>query len=119
MDKPSFSPYFWNNLAVNNPLGRRDITEQDARDWFDLIWPIYEQTRTRIQNPRHKLRVAQFWVRVSAVEIERARALGAERRRSVKAERLADVASKAFPTQHAPPRTDLPPLKRGRGVRRG
>jgi len=115
VDKPSFSPHFWRNLATHNPLGRRDITEQDARDWFDLTWPKYEQSRPRVRKPNHKLRVASWWIRISTAEIDRARALGLEKRRGKQADKLTHIAEKAFPSQRTPLRADLPKLRISRG----
>lgn len=119
MDKPSFRPAFWQDLALENPLGRRDITEQDARDWFDWIWVVYRQRHSRVRAPNHKLRIARWWFNLSDDDIDRARARGRESRRGVAAERLTRVATKALPSSAQPLRKDLPPLQSNRGGERG
>jgi hypothetical protein len=119
VDKPVFPPSVWIELAKENPLGRHDITARDAQDWFDLVWPAYKQHRRRIRKPNHKLRIAQWWLRVLPAEIDKARERGVELRRGKVAEKLTLAAESAF--AHAPlsPRSDLPPLTIGRGVKRG
>ena len=115
MDKPSFSPAYWRDLARENPLGRRDISEQDTRDWFDMIWLVYRERFNRVRNPNHKLRIARWWANLSDGDIDRARARGSESRRGVAAERLTQVATKALPSGAQPLRKDLPPLQSSRG----
>ena len=119
MEKPNFPSSFWQGLATHNPLGHKDITEQDARDWFDLIWPVYQQNRSRVRVPNHKLRIANWWIRITKAEIEKARARGAELRRSNAADRLTELAAQVFPQQAPPLRRDLPPLKIVRGGEHG
>ncbi len=115
MEKPSLSPAFWRNLAKENPLGRRDIVEQDARDWFDLVWLTYQNYYRQVQKPRHRARICVWWSRLDDQELERGRARGAELRRGAAAADLARLASKAFPSARTPLRTDLPPLNVSRG----
>jgi hypothetical protein len=119
VDKPSFAPLFWQELAANNPLGRADITEQDARDWFDLVWLVYKEHYPRVRKPNHRLRIANWWIRVGDEEIDKARARGQQMRRTVEAEKLQAAASAAFTTAPLSPRTDLPPMRIARGVARG
>jgi hypothetical protein len=120
--KPNFPPHFWHELAASNPMGRRDVTAQDARDWFDFTWPVYKNYRTRTRCPNHKLRLNQWWHRINDAELDRARAFGAEQRRSTHAEELQKAATLTFASHTvAPlsPRTDLPPLRISRGRANG
>jgi hypothetical protein len=119
VEKPIFPAKFWREIATLNPLGRKDITEQDARDWFDFKWPVYREYRTGTGKPKHKLRVNQWWHRLTGEELERSRAFGAEKRRSVRVDKLTEIATQVFPTERTPLRTDLPPLKISRGRANG
>ena len=117
VEKPSFSPSFWLALAINNPLGRIDITEQDARDWFDWIWPVYSEYRPIRAKHRHKLRIARFWIHLQSGDIDKARSRAANVLRGKANARFEKrLASSSPPT---PPRTDLPPLRVSRGVGHG
>lgn len=119
MRKPIFPPSFWQDLAASNPLGLLDVTEQDARDWFEMIWPVYQQHRAGTRTPNHKLKVANFWIRIGERELERARAFGAERRRGAQVAQLTEIASQAFPDPNPAPRRDLPSLKIAWGMSDG
>ncbi len=118
MEKPTFSPSFWLGLAVNNPLGRTDITEEDVRDWFDFVWPVYSEHRRTRAKHRHKVRVARWWLRVKPEDIDRSRARAEALRRSAANRRFEKRISDS-PYPSIPPRTDIPPLRVSRGASRG
>ena len=113
MDKPSFSPKFWQALATDNPLGRNDISAHDAQAWFDLIWPAYRERHTHVRKPKHKLRVSQWWLNLKPYDLDRARDRSDNLRRSASSAKFASLAAQKAP----PPRTDLPPLTISRGGR--
>ena len=119
MRRPIFPPYFWQELAASNPLGLLDVTEQDARDWFDMIWPVYQQHRSGTRTPNHKLKTANFWIRLTEKDLDRARAFGLERRRGAQVAKLTETASRAFPDPTPAPRRDLPPLQVAQGQAHG
>ena len=45
-------------------------TEQDARDWFDYVWPLYRDGGYSA----HKRAIRRWWHRLRLEELERARA---------------------------------------------
>jgi hypothetical protein len=120
VEKLQFPPIFWHELARENPLGRNDITARDARDWFDLKWPIFEEyaATSKAKKPNHTLRVKLWWHKLTDQELERARAYGAESRRGERARQLSEVASKVLPSETRTIRADLPPLTISRGGKR-
>ncbi len=97
MDKPELAPSFWQLLAIENPLGLITITEQDARDWFEVVWPsmreFYAEKRGK---PRWRLRIVKFWANLSERDLERARISGQERRRSEEAVQLQSLADRVL-----------------------
>lgn len=68
MTKPVLSPRFLRQLAAENPLGL-PLTEQDVRDWWDYIWPVYRDRGYR----DHKRAIKRWWQRVEGGELDRAR----------------------------------------------
>jgi hypothetical protein len=120
VEKPVLPPAFWQSLATENPLGLRNITPRDAEDWFDLKWPVYEEYAAGAKTkPNHKLRIKQWWARLSQGELDRARTRGVEVRRSEQATALSAIAEKFLHSVNQPLRTDLPPLNTSRGGKRG
>lgn len=74
---PHLAPAFCRELARCNPWGRIDVTEDDVRSWFELVWPVFQ---TYNYSPRGvKRAVAQWWMRAREEELDRAR----ERRRRI------------------------------------
>ena len=71
MEKPSLAPSFWRGLAGENPLGI-ELDEQDARDWFDLVWSRYRKRNYT----RHRTAIENWWSRLDLKELQRARDRG-------------------------------------------
>ena len=93
--KPVLPPAFWADLAIENPLGI-PITEQDARDWFDLTWPTmrewYAENAPR-QKPRWRLRITKWWSNLSERDLMRCRERGQRVRHGAQAASMAETAA--------------------------
>jgi len=76
--RPKLPEGFWAALAENNPVGM-PLTEQDARDWFDMVWLRYSTYGYR----RHDRAIINWWSRLSRQEIESVR----ERAEGIRGER--------------------------------
>ena len=68
MQKPTFSPSFWQQLALHNPIGMR-LTEDDARAWFDFVWLKYSTHHYK----KHRRAIINWWSRVREEDILAAR----------------------------------------------
>jgi hypothetical protein len=105
------APLFWRELAAENPLGSNRITPRDAEDWFDLKWPLMrEYCGANSTSKGIRRRIVNWWSRVDAGEIDRARARGVEIRRSQAVAKLTQIATKVLPPDSQQIRKDLPPL---------
>ena len=121
MEKPTFPPSFYEELARENPLGDHRITAQDAQDWFEFVWPeIREYYAGRRGKPRWKLRIVRWWVRVDEDVLSRARIRASGTRNHETALRLQVLADRALSATSAPldDGSGLPPMRTG-GRRRG
>lgn len=98
MEQPQFESGFWQDLATENPLGVKSITEQDARDWFDLEWPAIREfyASSRTKKPRWRLRMVRCWSNLTPRSLAAAREFGARRRSAAEAAILAALAEVAL-----------------------
>jgi hypothetical protein len=119
VEKPCFPPKFWRQLAKENPLGRNDITPQDAHDWFELTWPKMREYCKPGSIQHFRKRVVNWWHKLKFTEIERARAYGQQLRRTAQTERLTIIASKVLPSEPKHLKANLPPLRTSRGGENG
>lgn len=94
MEKPSFPPGFWADLAEENPLGVA-LSAQDTKEWFDWAWFRYKTYDYR----NHKRAVRRWWSGVTQADLDRSR----ERARNL---RSADTAQ-AIAADPAPSPPDL------------
>jgi len=69
MEKPTFGPRFYQELAFDNPLGMY-ITERDVEAWWHYIaWPKYKIRRYK----NHTRAVMSWWSRITVADLVRAR----------------------------------------------
>lgn len=70
LERPVFSPAFYRELALENPLGLT-LHWREVEAWFNYIaWPAYKTYGYR----RHKQAVRRWWSRCSMRDLDRARA---------------------------------------------
>ena len=118
MEKPVLPPSFWRELARDNPWGRRDITESDAKAWFDWVWPAYREHRPSAR-PKHRMRISRWWIRATPADLDRARVKRDGVYVAAESERVAKKAQDAFGNPSLLKPVYLPPLRVGRGSERG
>lgn len=82
--RPVMSPAFWRDLAHFNPFGDPTISDQDVRDWFEWIWPVYRARRYK----RHDRAIREWWQRANRRELERARECGENLRARAEADAI-------------------------------
>lgn len=120
LEKPTLPPAYWQDLAARNPLGL-DLSERDARDWFDYVWPVYEHRclEQRTQRWNHKLRIRTWWQRVTRQELARARERAEEvRRRAQVDDLLRGVDLDALEAPAPQDAASIPPLRMVKGGKR-
>lgn len=119
MDRPTFAPQFWQDLARENPLGSLSISEQDARDWFELEWPgireYYVEKYPRTRKPNWRRRLVVCWANLTDDKLEKARAFGVASRRSEQGAMLESLAQNALSPDLDASDADfvVPPMKSG------
>lgn len=100
MEKPTFAPEFWQDLARENPMATLTITEQDARDWFDLEWPpireYYAAKYPRTKRPNWRRRLVVCWLHLTDDKLRKAREFGIAARRSQQGAKLDALAQNAL-----------------------
>lgn len=66
MEKPTFSPRFWRELAEACPFG--PCEPKLVESWFEIAWPAMKARGYR----NHKRAVASWWSRIYESDLERA-----------------------------------------------
>jgi hypothetical protein len=69
MEKPVFAPSFFEELAIDNPLGANLTTAEVEAWWHFIAWPRYKTYRYRA----HKRALRKWWAGISMSDISRAR----------------------------------------------